>query len=161
MESCGNVRVQRGPSFGLGSLLLVTCLLASCLALGRIDPMFGMLAAMIAAPALMRTEEVLRGLRRQGCQPGNWRKLSVFGGSVLLVVSVSGTVVGIAVSIASVGGLIGAAFGSMLDLPWLPVLASAWGLVAGLPAGLIAAGAIAQSWRLSSASDRPTASTPA
>lgn len=153
-------RPPSGPSFGLGSFLWVICLLAACLGLGRIDPMLGMLAAMIAAPALLRTAEVLRYLRQHGQRPGNGRKLLIFAGSIILIVSVSGTVVGIAVSIAGLGGLLGAAFGSLLDLPWLPVLASVWGFIAGLPAGLTVAAAIVQWWQVREEPDRQPACTP-
>jgi hypothetical protein len=138
--------VGTGPSFGLGALLLVICLLAFCLGLGRVDPLLGMLAAMMAAPALTRTADVIRRMRRGGNPPGNGHKLVIFLASLGLIGAALGTTAGIALALAGTGGLCGWGLAIVIDAPWLPVVASVWGLVLGLPAGLAAATLIVQRW---------------
>jgi hypothetical protein len=127
-------------------MLLVVCLLATCLGLGRIDPLLGTLAAGILAPALARTSDAVRRLRQKGQHPGNAQKLAIFLGSLTLVLGVLAAVAGIACLAGFVGWLFGRLIGAAWDEPWLPVVAAVASGILGLPGGLTAAALIAQRW---------------
>jgi hypothetical protein len=128
-------------------LLGVVCLLATCLGLGRADPLWGALAAAAIAPALARTAEVVRQLRRAGRNPGNRQKLAIFLGSLLLVAGAAAAVGGAALLTAAAGWCCGRLLGQVWDAPWLPVVFAAWSGVLGLPPGIVAAAALVQRWR--------------
>jgi hypothetical protein len=133
-----------GPSFGLGALLLVICLLATCLGLGRMDPLLGMLVAMVAAPALGRTAEVIQRQRSAGERVTSGRKLLIFLASLGLIAAAAGTTLGVAAAVGALGILAGWGLVQLIDAPWLPVVAGVWGFVLGLPAGLSTAMLIVQ-----------------
>jgi hypothetical protein len=135
-----------GPSFGLGALLLVVCLLGICLGLGRVDPLLGIGAALIWTPALMRTAEMISQLRRLGRQPTSGQKLRIFAASLGLVAAVGGSTVGVALALAAVSGLCGWALAQFIAAPWLPVVAATWGLILGLLAGACCGVLVAQRW---------------
>ena len=139
-------RSSAAPSFGLGSLLLVVGLLAACLGLGRVDPLLGMLAAALAAPALGRSADVIRRRRLAGAAMTSSRKLLVFLASLGLVAAAVGTTLSIAMAVGAMGTLAGSSLAGVVQAPWLPVLAGVFGLVLGLLAGLSAAVAIVQRW---------------
>ena len=145
-SSTGTSRTSVAPSFGLGSLLLVVGLLATCLGLGRVDPLLGMLAATLAAPALGRSADVIRRRRMAGTAMTSGRKLLVFLASLGLVAAAVGTTLAIAMAVGAMGTLAGSSLAGVVQAPWLPVLAGVFGLVLGLLAGLSTAAAIVQRW---------------
>lgn len=117
---------------------MVICLLAMCLGLGRVDPLWGIAAAMVWTPALMRTAERVEHLRRQGSRPNNGEKLRIFAASLGLVVAAGGSTVGAAIALA--------ALACVIEAPWLPVVAATWGLVLGLLAGACCGLLVVQRW---------------
>jgi hypothetical protein len=127
-------------------MLLVMCLVATCLGLGRIDPLLGTLTAGILAPALARTADAVRRLEQQGQQPGNARKLAIFLGSLTLVLGILAAVAGVACLAGLAGWLCGRCIGAAWDEPWLPVVAAVASGILGLPGGVTAAALIAQRW---------------
>jgi hypothetical protein len=140
--NCASAR----PRFGLWALFLVICLLATCLALGRLDPLLGMLAAALAAPALGRSAEVIRRQRCAGARLTSGYKFLIFLASLGLVASAVGTTLFIAAAVAAMGTLAGSSVAGLVEAPWLPVLSGVFGLVLGLPAGLAATAALVQRW---------------
>jgi hypothetical protein len=139
-------RTSPGSSFSLGSLLLVIGLLAACLGLGRIDPLWGILAAVLAAPALGRSADVIGRQASAGLRPTSGRKLLVFLASLGLVAAAVVTTLSIAAAVAAMGTLAGSSLAVVVEAPWLPVLAGVFGLVLGILAGLSAAAVIVQRW---------------
>ena len=141
--------LRQGPSFSLGALLLVIGLVGTCLSLGRLDPLLGMVAAMMVAPALFRTADRVRELRSVGGTPGSGRKLLIFVSSLVLILTAVGTMIATSAAVAGLACLAGWLVALLVDEPWLPVICMLWGLVIGLPAGItLAARIIERRWRL-------------
>jgi hypothetical protein len=138
--------VQGGPSFGLGALLLVVCLVGTCLGLGRIDPLLGVAAAMVWTPALVRTADRVSRLVRRGARPTSGEKLRIFAASLALVVAAGGSTIGVALGLAAVSGLLGWVLAEVIAAPWLPIVAATWGLVLGLLAGACCGVVVVQRW---------------
>ena len=124
----------------------MVCLLGTCLGLGRVDPLLGIGAALLWTPALMRTGELLSRLTRLGLRPTNGQKLRIFAASLALVVAAGGATIGVALCLATVGGLCGWALARVIEAPWLPVVTATWGLVLGLLAGACCGLLVVQRW---------------
>jgi hypothetical protein len=135
-----------GPSFGLGALLLVVCLVGTSLGLGRLDPLLGIVAALVWTPALMRTAEVISRHARQGGRLTSGQKLGVFAVSLWLVVAAGGSTLGVALVLAAVSGLCGWGISQVIEAQWLPVVAATWGLVLGLLGGACCGRLVVQRW---------------
>jgi hypothetical protein len=142
----GAVPARSQASFGLATLLLVVCLLAVCLGLGRIDPLLGAIAAMIAAPAFARTAEIARRARYRGATLPSRHKLLLFLSSLLLVTSAIAATLLVAVTIGGFAAACGVVYSRVFGEPWMPLVMFLWGLVLGMPAGLITGALVVQRW---------------
>ena len=136
--------MRQRPSFSLGALLLVIGLVGMCLSLGRLDPLLGMGAALITAPALFRTADRVRELRAAGGTPGSAGKLMIFVDSLGLILAAVGTALVTAAAIAGLACLAGWLVALLVHEPWLPIICMLWGLVIGLPAGITLAARIVE-----------------
>jgi len=89
-------------TFSLESVLMITTLIAVCLGLGTLGPVWGILLAVISAPAVMRTIGVRTRRKIAGKPMGLYDKASVFLASVALVYAIG-------IATAATFGLVGVA----------------------------------------------------
>ena len=80
--------IAKPQQFSLATLLLVTALIAVCLALFRSAPILGVIYLLLAVPAFVRTVLLAQREKRHGGRLTAAEKVAVFLGSIAVVVVV-------------------------------------------------------------------------
>jgi hypothetical protein len=84
------LRESRSPiTFGLDTLLLTVTLVAVCLGLGAFSPTLGILLAIVAGPAYIRTLVVVARRKQTGGESGVAGKIEVFFVSLTVMFAVA------------------------------------------------------------------------
>lgn len=78
-------QAQKPQQFSIATLLLVTTLIAVCLALFRVSPLLGVLSLVLILPALLRTTLLALREQRFGGRMTGAEKVAVFFGSLVVV----------------------------------------------------------------------------